>query len=152
MAYKFVDADQLDADLTTVADAIRTKGKTSAQLAFPDGMAAAVAAISSGVEVKRATGTVQVSSSSRTVNCGFRPDVVFLQGPSINYNGSRSCSSAIVFSEDTRSNLCTSMLYTDTLVYFAWTRNNTGFSVSAYDIDGSSYSTSYTYVALKITE
>ena len=45
---KLVDSTQLDADLTTVANAIRTKGGTSAQLAFPQGMADAIAAIPSG--------------------------------------------------------------------------------------------------------
>lgn len=49
MAYdKVVDSTQLDADLTTVAAAIRSKGGTSAQLAFPAGFASAIAAISSG--------------------------------------------------------------------------------------------------------
>lgn len=39
-------------DMTTVADAIRTKGGTSAPLAFPDGFAAAIGAIQgSGAEL-----------------------------------------------------------------------------------------------------
>ena len=46
--YKVVDADQLDADLKTVADAIREKGGTTDELAFPDGMATAVEAIQTG--------------------------------------------------------------------------------------------------------
>lgn len=45
---KLVDSTQLDADLTTVANAIRTKGGTSAQLSFPSGMAAAIADLPSG--------------------------------------------------------------------------------------------------------
>lgn len=45
---KLVDSAQLDADLTTVANAIRTKGGTSAALSFPDGMADAIAAIQTG--------------------------------------------------------------------------------------------------------
>lgn len=40
--YKVVDADQLDADLTFVADSIRTKGGTSDQMVFPDGFRSAV--------------------------------------------------------------------------------------------------------------
>ena len=43
--YRLVDADKLDADLTTVADAIRERGGTTEPLAFPDGMVAAVKAI-----------------------------------------------------------------------------------------------------------
>lgn len=49
MAYdKLVDSAQLDADLTTVADAIRTKGGTEGQLAFPAGFVSAVQAIEAG--------------------------------------------------------------------------------------------------------
>lgn len=49
MAYdKAVDSAQLDADLTTVADAIRTKGGTDAQLVFPSGFVSAVQAIETG--------------------------------------------------------------------------------------------------------
>lgn len=39
---KLVDSAQLEADLTTVADAIREKGGTSASLSFPSGMAQAI--------------------------------------------------------------------------------------------------------------
>lgn len=45
---KAVDSAQLEADLTAVADAIRTRGGTTAPLSFPAGMAAAVAAIPGG--------------------------------------------------------------------------------------------------------
>lgn len=49
MAYdKAVDSAQLDADLATVADAIRTKGGTDAQLVFPSGFVSAVQAIETG--------------------------------------------------------------------------------------------------------
>lgn len=75
--YKFVDTDQLDADLTTVADSIRTKGETSAKLDFPNGFAAAVEAISTGVEVQVKTGSFTTNTSGNaTVECGFQPDLV----------------------------------------------------------------------------
>lgn len=45
---KAVDSTVLESGLTKVANAIRTKGGTSAQLAFPDGMAAAITAIEAG--------------------------------------------------------------------------------------------------------
>ena len=49
MAYdKVVDSSVLDAGLKQVADAIREKGGTSDNLAFPTGMAAAVSAIQAG--------------------------------------------------------------------------------------------------------
>lgn len=45
---KLVDSTQLDADLTSVANAIRTKGGTSASLAFPADFVSAIAAIPTG--------------------------------------------------------------------------------------------------------
>ena len=45
---KLVDSTQLDADLTSVANAIRTKGGASASLAFPADFVSAIAAIPSG--------------------------------------------------------------------------------------------------------
>lgn len=45
---KLVDSTQLDADLTSVANAIRTKGGTSASLAFPVDFVSAIGAIPSG--------------------------------------------------------------------------------------------------------
>lgn len=45
---KLVDSTQLDSDLTSVANAIRTKGGTSAQLAFPAGFVSAIGDLSTG--------------------------------------------------------------------------------------------------------
>mgnify|MGYP006916253515 CR=1 FL=1 len=45
---KLVDSTQLDADLTSVANAIRTKGGTAASLAFPSDFVSAIEAISTG--------------------------------------------------------------------------------------------------------
>lgn len=45
---KLVDSAVLDAGLTSVADAIRTKDGTTGQLAFPDGFVEAVGAIQAG--------------------------------------------------------------------------------------------------------
>lgn len=45
---KLVDSTQLNADLTSIANAIRTKGGTAASLAFPQGFVSAVEAIETG--------------------------------------------------------------------------------------------------------
>lgn len=45
---KLVDSTQLDADITSVANAIRTKGGTSASLAFPAGFVQAIGDIPTG--------------------------------------------------------------------------------------------------------
>lgn len=56
---KLVDSAQLNADLTSVANAIRTKGGTSAQMAFPAGFVSAVEAIPSG----GGTGTIEINTN-----------------------------------------------------------------------------------------
>lgn len=65
MAYdKAVDSAQLDVDLTAVADAIRTKGGTDAQLAFPSGFISAVQGIAGQgrvAEIIPAQNTTQIS-------------------------------------------------------------------------------------------
>lgn len=79
--YKFVDADQLDSDLSGIANAIRKKGGTSASMSFPNGFSSAINAISTGVTVQRKSGTFTTNSSGEaTVNCGFKPDAVFFTG------------------------------------------------------------------------
>ena len=45
---KVIDSAKLDADITTIADAIRAKAGTSGKMAFPNGMADAVRSIPSG--------------------------------------------------------------------------------------------------------
>lgn len=60
---KLVDSTELDNGLTTIADAIRTKGGTSALLAFPDGMAQAVADIPTGITP---TGNINITDTNVT--------------------------------------------------------------------------------------
>lgn len=63
------------ADMTTVADAIREKGETTAPLSFPDGMAAAVRGIPSGGDLSLGlTGaTVGQIAKITTVNTDGKP-------------------------------------------------------------------------------
>lgn len=70
---KAVDSAQLNADLTAVADAIRTKGGTSAQLAFPDGFVSAVQAIKGAPDLQivittSAGATVTATKGGKTVS------------------------------------------------------------------------------------
>lgn len=46
--YKVVNATQLDADMASVADTIRTKGGTTEELAWPEGFKSAIEGIESG--------------------------------------------------------------------------------------------------------
>lgn len=69
---KLVDSTALDNGLTTVADAIRTKGGTTAQLAFPQGMADAIAAIpSGGTEPQKYISFEGNNTISKNVNIPF---------------------------------------------------------------------------------
>ena len=65
---KLVDSAQLDSDLTSVANAIRTKGGTSASLAFPQGFVDAVGAIQAGGGLDYVVQTVTRTSNTQTVN------------------------------------------------------------------------------------
>lgn len=76
---KLVDSTQLDADLTSVANAIRTKGGTSASLAFPSDFVTAIAAISGGggggkTQIGTFTGN---GTKSASISCDFEPDIVY---------------------------------------------------------------------------
>ena len=65
---KLVDSTQLDADLTSVANAIRTKGGTSATLAFPLGFVSAINAIQTAtVPNLQAKTNINPTNASQTV-------------------------------------------------------------------------------------
>lgn len=74
---KLVDSTQLDADLTSVANAIRTKGGTSASLAFPAGFVSAIGDIPTGGggNYDIASGTITPASNSKSiyVDVDFEP-------------------------------------------------------------------------------
>ena len=64
--YKVVDTEQLDSDLTIVADAIREKGGTTEKLSFPSGMENAIRAIESGTDTSDATATAEDIAVGKT--------------------------------------------------------------------------------------
>ena len=148
--YKFVDADQLDADLITVADAIRSKVQTSASLVFPNEFREAIESISTGVEVKKQSGTFDAFDSTRIdISCGFQPDLVYLYiDLDENYY---NFSASLAFGEETREATtdCTTYLYTG--LRTAEVHGNLtsdGFSITIYQIVGG---TPVHYTAVKYT-
>lgn len=148
--YKFVNADQLDADLQSVANVIKEKGKTTGKLSFPDGFTSAINSISTGVEVKRASGTFAISKSDPlTIDCGFKPDLVYIYMESEDsyYNFSAS----LAFEEEKRE------AYIDVTTYLYSARYplevqghalETGFKVSILSIY---QETVFHYTAVKYT-
>lgn len=78
---KLVDSTQLDADLTSVANAIRTKGGTSASLAFPADFISAIGDISGGGSKQTKSGTFSGSGGNTvSISCDFAPDVIYVYG------------------------------------------------------------------------
>lgn len=67
---KSVDSSKLDSNLKSVADAIRTKGRTSANLAFPSGFVSAINNISAGANCVKGSFTVPSTGNSYTLEFG----------------------------------------------------------------------------------
>lgn len=157
--YMLVDADQLDADMTAVADAIRAKGGTTEKLEWPAGY---VEAVSAGVTVRRATGTFKTNSSGvATVNCGFQPDVVIIPGFTNSSAGSYEGQIVVDFAEKSRADkkglYSTVMDSSNQIITGYFTQASNGFSItmSAYDMTfsgGYHTNASYSYIAIKYTE
>lgn len=77
---KLVDSSQLDSNLTSIANAIRTKGGTSAQLAFPAGFVSAIDAIpTGGGGLNYDLRTVNVTNDSPKVDRAFDNFIFFAQ-------------------------------------------------------------------------
>ena len=89
MAYdKMVDSAALDGDLKTVANAIRSKGGTTANLAFPAGFANAIEAIKTGGNMeyheitlasdRNTEGTLTLLSGNAFVKANYAKDAFFV--------------------------------------------------------------------------
>ena len=158
--YKIVNADQLDADLASVADSIRSKGGTSEKLSFPDGMKTAIDAISKGATVQVKTGTVTgVSGSAKTVNLGWKPDAVFFTG-TIPQLGTAACHAGVAFTEANVTSMETFFAPPSTSYLFSIlivTQTSTGFSVKGVRYNSTVQKSnesnrSLSYIAIKYTE
>lgn len=158
--YVLVDADQLDADMTSVADKIRAKGGTSEKLEWPAGYEAAVEAISTGVTVQEATGTFTTNTGgTATVTCGFQPDLVVVTKNETSTENDTYVA-AFPFKDFTSKKIDVPMWTTSSsgYVYDLYpTQTTTGFSVTVEMWDESwelstVKNTSFNYTAYKFTE
>lgn len=92
---KLVDSSQLNSDLTSVANAIRTKGGTSASLAFPSGFVTAIGNISGGSDgfpgVLYCSSLFNSNYNSGYIYSGDAPTVSahLMEGVTINCGASR---------------------------------------------------------------
>ena len=117
---KLVDSTQLNSDLTSVANAIRTKGGTSASLAFPADFVSAINAIPSGgggVTISPMDYSVKIKngrSGSITINRLLYNETTFLAVTSSNISSG---------STSTYSNLATDGTH-------FWIRTSAGTTIS----------------------
>lgn len=155
--YKFVDADQLDSDLSGIANAIRKKGGTSASMSFPNGFSSAINAISTGVTVQRKSGTFTTNSSgSATVNCGFKPDAVFFTGTNPMSNNS-AFHAGVAFTDGNVNSMETMFVPPSTsylLSSLVTTQSTSGFTVKAVRVSTSTQTSNdsnrtVNYIAVK---
>lgn len=77
--YAVVNKTQLDADMTSVADTIRSKGGTSEKLLWPDGYNAAIEAIQTG------GGILAEEVMCGTIEQAVYPEVKFLRSNALSY-------------------------------------------------------------------
>lgn len=138
--------------------AVGNKGGTVPSSKVSGNLAAAIASIPAGAAVQRKADSFTTDGSGgATVNCGFKPDVVYIKGDRTTEDGvTAENSQAIVFSEDTRSNLCTAMYNNEGVVEAFWTRSDSGFSanMTEYNWDWEASAASgmtFNYVAIKYT-
>lgn len=92
---KAIDSTQLNADLTSVANAIRTKGGTSAQLIFPNGFVGAIGDIQTGGGgAEEMSGEIVIASDTTSVSflhgLSQPPTIVTFYTPDPTVEGSNS--------------------------------------------------------------
>lgn len=148
---------------------ITANGQYTADSGY-DGLGVVIVSVESsgGIEVQRKTGTLKgtYSSTSETVECGFKPDMVFLtDGGSYNDGDTTYLFHAtLAFAEDTRSGTCLTMMHSsaeDVTYDHFWIygeQTDTGFTItpmgkkfSNIDADYGWYGTTFNYVAVKYT-
>lgn len=116
-----------------------------------------------GVTVKRypasGFGTFTTNSNgTATVNCGFQPDVVYIQGSQNydDYHGQmNSASVTVAFDVENRENPLTALPEADGVYQMLWAKTNTGFAIEmikfAFDWSATVPRETFSFVAIKYT-
>ena len=145
MANKLVDAIQLDADLTSIADAIREKSGTSAELSFPDDFVEAIGDISGGGDIPiitRADWNAMTTAQKQSYGLACVQDAMtgFVRGQFINGADYLPIYDFLPYS-DSSTLLCLAYpeLYDETSLTWGAGNNPVNFSVagSVQNADGS---------------
>ncbi len=146
--------------LESAYSAVSNKSGTVPSEKTIQNLAGAIDTVSTGVTIQKKSGTARTNSSgSVTVDCGFKPDFVFLHHNEKDADDGCLYSAAVSFAEETRtgssgkspylamwSNSCTYSIYVE--------QKDTGFYLWAgkYDDDWNSSdasNTTFNYVAVK---
>ena len=157
----------VQSEMTALANQVRRlSGETGALgiSAMTTALAGVTAGGGSGVTIQRATGTLTLNSNGNGVaTCGFKPDIIFVQGAM--ENGVNPISAAMVFPEEARytGGAYLPGIYLipeDTSIYelleFYFKPDSTGFSAQVWGINHSWRYTMlknirFDYVAIKYT-
>lgn len=144
-----------DTTLSDIADAIRAKEKSTGTIQV-NKFASRIAAISTGIEVQTASGTLKTSSSgTATVTCGFKPDLF-----AIDFGTANSCKAIASFavSAFTQADDYEVSIWDDNedINLITFSPSSTGGTITArkYDMDGKKTlltNKTYSYVAVKYT-
>lgn len=155
----FVNIDELDADMLSLANTIRSKGDTTEKLEWPTGFESAVEAISTGPTIQIETGTFTTNySGNATVNCGFKPDAVFFTD--INPQNNDKVHAGVAFTEANLTSVVTLFAPFDMTCVFSYitvAQTSSGFTVKSVSLTGSftqinDSNRSFNYIAIKYTE
>ena len=146
-------------DIDSAYTAVGNQGGTVPDSKVSGGLASAISSIPLGVNVQRKAGSFTTNSSgTATVNVGFQPDIVYIQGETDEDGGiTVDYSMAMVFAEDGRSNTKnTAMWRADGMADVNWTRTASQFTVKIVLLDWDwaesvASNVTYSYVAIKYT-
>lgn len=137
---KLVDSTQLDTDLTSVANAIRTRGGTSAQLAFPNGFVSAVGAIgnqySASDEGKVVSSGALVSQTSDTVTTNDTYDTTLINSLTVNVSGGGSTDYPYMLGTYGGASGVTTEVYKNHVKITSTSNNTSGVSAGLRRLDG----------------
>lgn len=154
-----VNIDELDADMLSLANKIRSKGNTTEKLQWPTGFESAVEAISIGITIQKKSGTFTTNSSGEsTVNCGFKPDIVIFTGT--NPQNSAITHTGVAFTEANLTSITAVFAPPNTsyiVSSFTVAQTSSGFTLKSVRVSTSFSSSNdsnryLNYIAIKYTE
>lgn len=115
----------------------------------------------SGTEIKEFSGSFRTNSSgAATINCGFKPDIIYIHKNE--KDDQYLYSAAIAFAEENRSGTPNTALFSTSSTYYLYdihgTASTNGATIYVYGLKYSDYSevvisnTTFYYTAIKYTE